>query len=164
LTISTEARRINYNLALNNIMAIIGDGIYDSLIDPRLSNFEGIIRTTWEDLERDQLLVKDPGGIGFQNYHLTSTGWIAGLKLLGKLGEPNFQRDLKRLLAALKSFVEDRVPRPVLPDQIAARAGLSLEFVGNAIRANLLEQEFPNHLVDVEWRGWKRAVTIPGGF
>jgi hypothetical protein len=164
MTISNKARQANYTLAFDRIMAIVGDGSFSLLIDPRRIDFKDVIPTTWEDLEREGLLVKDAGGIGFQHYRLTSEGWIAGLERLGKLRETVFRQDLQKLLAALKSWVEDRLPHSVLPDQIAARAGLSLDFIGNVIQTKLLEREFPNDLVDVLWRGWNRAVTIPGGF
>lgn len=163
MTISSKTQRDNYDLALRVIMEKLGDAYFSSLIDPCSIEFQGVIRTTWEDLVRDGLLNKEDG-TGIQRYRLTPMGWIEGLERLGKLKEPTFRQDLKKLLASLKSWVEDRLPKHPLPDQIAGKAGLSLEFIGNVLETKLLERQFPNDHVDVEWRGLKRAVTIPGVF
>jgi hypothetical protein len=70
--------------------------------DARTTKFAAVDRTTWDELV-EQKLVK---ARSYDRYEMTGLGWIAGLKLTGRFGEPEFRRSAGALSASLKARVK----------------------------------------------------------
>jgi hypothetical protein len=161
---SDKKRRDNVCLAQRLMMQDLGEPYEWQEHDARAPKFTGVDRTTWEELA-EQNLVR---ARCWDRYQLTGPGWIAGLRLMGKFEEPEFQRIAGALSAALKARVKannrqqwgyaDRT-------ELAQEMGVSEFFIYDAVDSHLLREMFGT--IDATWAkddGMKNSIEIPPRF
>jgi hypothetical protein len=163
MTLSKEARLDNMHLALRLMMAELGEQAIDKgLFDPTQPPFDQVYPTTWQELN-DRGLIETHHFIGAVNYELTGEGWLQGLISTRRVQDPTFVRRLEQLSAAMKAQVKGRhYDAFVYIDSLAAAAGLSVDFVFNAVESHLLRRHFRRK--DAGWEYAGRLIRIPLDF
>jgi hypothetical protein len=159
-----KQRRDNMCLAQRLMMQDLGEPYEWQEHDANTPKFAAVDRTTWDELTAQNLVKAG----SYHRYRLTGSGWIAGLRLLGKVDDPEFLRIAGTLSAALKARVKasnrqewgyaDRT-------ELARETGLSEFFIYDAISSHLLREIFG--IIDASWSygdDMRNRIDIPPRF
>ena len=130
----------NLELAVRLMTEEIGDEpIYMRYFDAHKDPYTAINSTTWRELD-DRSLVTDTG---HRTYQLTGRGWLAGIRQLKLITDPQFRDKMSKLSASLKRRVKGRAADDLVDIfTIEREAQVPTGFIYNAIKSHLLEEEF----------------------
>ena len=152
MTLSKEERLDDVKRALQTMWDALGEQAIDAVyFDINQPPFTEIHRTTWMELTQ-RYLIKSLGVVGAERYRLTGGGWYCALDLSGHLMESVTMEKLSKLAAALKNSVNGRrEPALVSVSGLALDAGVSVEWVINAIESDVIGKYFNVH--SAAWAG-----------
>ncbi len=164
MSISREERVENLHHALGIFLQEAGDQYYkDVFFSNGGAEYEGILRTTWQDLLDGYYLDELLNGHYFA---LTSGGWLKALEVTGRLSDPSFMTSLGKISKALKDRVKGRHEQVlVTSDEIAKEAEVSVGLVQSVIESGLLRYRF--NTIEAEWASYddhRLLIVIPVNF
>jgi hypothetical protein len=108
--------------------------------------FTVILPTTWSALDREGLVNTH----GFNRYELTSSGWIAALKITDRFNTPEMKEKAGKLAASLKRRVDGRQHDGSADmTELAQETGLDEAFIYDAVDSHLLRHLFG--IIDAYW-------------
>jgi hypothetical protein len=145
MSISPDACLQNRKEALKLLVERVGDSYYrDVSVRP---GFAGILPPTWQDLVDDYKVNRLLNG---HYYELTSSGWLEGLEISGRIDDPTFIDSLGRISQALKDRVKGRHQEALVgSDDLAKETGLPLGLIQSVIDSDILRYRFNE--VPAQW-------------
>ena len=166
MTLSDATRREAIDLALKRMLEDIGERMFDELrYEVDSDRYRDIPHSTWLELQ-GRLYVDAAHAIGSPGYRLTAAGWIAALKTSAAFDAPEQRERAVRLRAALKDVVKGRPLTGGITDyhDIAARSGLPLKWIANALQSRLLQLLWTWDHLDVGFEHGGRTIRVPARF
>jgi hypothetical protein len=157
MTISKKIRQQDMATAFHLLVdrfqnSKLPDAVFSAEIEP----FSKCANTTWQSMLRSGWLtqIEIKGG---QNYVLTPSGLIEGLRLVRIPGDQSLQEQLGRFQGAAKKSLKGRTqPEVVRFENLLKDSGLSAEFVFNALECDLV-----GHFLKAHGPTWlQRGVTV----
>lgn len=136
-----KKRQQNRDELLKLLFTGLGDlWVYEARYSTDDLDLTWVPPTTWRELEEERLLYRV---FNTSQYHLTGAGWMEGCRLTGQSDEPEFQRKLGRISAALKFYVHGRhADAQISLSDAAIASRLPDGFVANVIESGALESLF----------------------
>jgi hypothetical protein len=166
MTLSDATRREAIDVALKRMLEDLGERVFDELrYEVDSDRYRDIPYTTWLELQGRHVVDADHA-IGSAGYRLTAAGWIAALKASAAFDTPEQRERAVRLRAALKDAVKGRPLTGGLTDyrEIAARSGLPLNWIVNALHSRLLQLLWTWDHLDVRLEYGGRVIRVPARF
>ena len=163
MTVSVQHRQENLEFAVRKMMERVGEqwfgGVLFDILDPELKD---ILPTTWASLERRWLVSKAQSTLdGHVYYQLTGGGWVDGLRLTGILQSTDLRERIIYLRAKLKDQVKGRSgDADVSIPEFCSANGISRDWLWNVVESKLLENFFPNDIVDIGWWGHNARLHV----
>ena len=165
MPINYERRQSDLTQALRLMVEAQGDEPLNGMtFSPSDTRFQALIPTTWREL-LDDGLIEDRGEKPGPSFRLTARGWLAGLQLTGALERQDIRDWAIGMRRALKARVQGRLEHydaRVDVREFAREIDLPIGWVSNAMRANLLQEVFKNHLMNASLD--KLLIRIPPTF
>ncbi len=165
MTLSPDRRTADQETALRIMAADVGDAALFERewpkVDPRFGN---LAPTTWIQLQERGLVTRSP----VQNevrYGLTEAGWIAGLRLNGKLDDAAFRARCIEFIRFLKGLIKGR--QGEWPDRIHWQKlppDFPFGWVLNVLKSGLLQEMFPSKQMNAYWEKSTASVGVPQTF
>lgn len=143
------------------MMECPGDRALDSEIftlneDPFLQ----IPNTTWRELEERDFTVNLTGPGCPPQCRLTGLGWYEAVRVTDRVDGPQFKTQMSRLTAAMKDHVKGRRQDAYIDShELASVAGVSEDFIFNAIESRLIDRHF--NIAGAEWEHQWKSIRIP---
>ena len=142
-------------------LALMLDRLGDKALDTEVFNmnedpFNRVPKTTWRELEEHGFTER----CGYLQCEFTGLGWYKALLVTDRIEDAQFKDRLSKLTAAMKDKVKGRNEDAYLyTDQLASAAGVSEDFVINAIESRLIDHHFK--IQGAEWEHQWKLVRIP---
>ncbi len=163
MTISQEKRLANIESALVQVMGLLHEDGYAKVRFERDVDFHDILSTTWADIE-SLGWIEDCSTQDKRLLRLLGAGWIEGLRRTGNLSDDSFQEKLIALKRLFKSCLKGRTGDAWLPvSRCVKETGLSERWIVSVIESGLLEEMFPDEILDVDWwsSGQRSVIRVP---
>jgi hypothetical protein len=159
MTLSSDARRQNFDGALVSFLDALGDRLFCTFyISP--SDYPNVLATTWTELTSRGLLNHLDWNI--EMYQLTPLGYVTALKISGRADDPEFREKLGRLCKVLKGSLKDRTDFAFVAfHDVVKESGLSEDFARNALDADLIGRILGR--TGAMWEG-EHIVRVPNNF
>jgi hypothetical protein len=160
MSLSKEDRLKALADALTLMIERLGDKALDTEIfymnaDP----FSRVPKTTWRELE-EYGFTERCDTIGHPQCRFTGLGWYKAVMVTDRIARPEFRERLSKLTAAMKDQVKGRCEDACLyTNQLASAAGVSEDFVINAIESRIIEHHFK--IQGAEWEHQGKLIRIP---
>ena len=164
MSLSKQERLENLDLAITLMMSELGEqDVCSVYFDIDGNSSKNIFPTTWQQLENDGYIERHDT-LTSNGCRLTGSGWLEGLKLTGKLGDPELTVQIGRIMAALKTSIDGRnAPAFVSPESIAEQADVSYGLVFNVIDSRFIYIILNRH--DADWEGQRgNIIKVPIDF
>lgn len=160
MTISKDKRLLDMQNALVLMMDALGAQALDAVdFVSYQTPFDKVMPTTWDELE-SRGLVEITNRWNVNTYALTGAGWYRGLKETEKISDPDFRHQMDKLQKTLKDRSERQEDVWADAEDVARSAGVSLDFVYNAIESQLLDHERDIYGAEWDLRVGKRGSVI----
>jgi len=168
MTVSRQNRSENINKAIQTLMSELGeDSIIMTIFRRPGPEYDGILPTTWDDLEESGWIVTQSTTMGNEvRFRLTGTGWIEGLRRTGRFDATVAK--LPQLCRAAKGRLKGREQDEHCDiGELARGSHLPRSFVENVVESALLQSQFPEKKMELRW--WssgslRQFVRIPRSF
>jgi len=166
MTLSKAERLADADLALRLMIEELGErAFFRRVLSPTdRPPYEGILPTTWQDLEDRFLIERFMSAGRIRRYELTGSGWLRGLELTGALDAT--KEKAGTVMGAIKKQVEGRRDRAVVySNSIAEGAGLTVDFVHNLLDSDFIPIVFKQKGVKFDrCTGGVYQIVIPVNF
>jgi len=138
----------------------LGDRALDSIFTVNEDPFVQVPNTTWRELEACGFTENRTGLGGPPQCRLTGLGWYEAVLVTRRVDSPQFKTQLCRLTAAMKDQVKGRHQDAYMDShELASVAGVSEDFIFNAIESRLIDKHYKVHGAEWEHRG--QSIRIP---
>lgn len=167
MPVPADRRADDMQRALSLMAVAVGDEPMNAIVfSPDQPMFEGLLMTTWREL-LDAGLIEDRKEKPGPSYRLTPLGWLAGLNARGALETDDVRARAITIRRALKDRVKGRQSHYEAHVDVrlfASEINLPVGWVWNALRANLLSELFPNHMMNATLDHQGLLIRIPQTF
>lgn len=153
MSLSPDTQRAERRRLLVGMLAELQGRDYAALLFETDKDLTDVHPSAWVDVEEDGLVSRravmgKPG-----RYVLTPAGWLAAVRESGEFDSAETHARCQRLMQLLKGIAEQaEVPQhDVLLDTqygVPSSAGLSGEWIRNALDSGLLGEKFPKHRIN----------------
>jgi hypothetical protein len=152
MSVANDHRRQEKLNTLQDMVTDLGDQyLMQQSVTPADVGFTHVLQTTWREL-LDDGLIDDKGTVMNEvRFRLTARGWLRGLVVSGAVDARDFRERCTTLVRTLKALVKGRQSHHDVfadLDEVAAKAGLPVGWVSNALDARLLGVVFPGNRWD----------------
>ena len=144
MTISKQERIEDVSRALGLMLEYIGDDIFNARgVNTHVAPYNVVKPTTWFHLAKRGWATSHQNG---RYCTLTGSGWLKAIVTTNRDRDKNFQKDIGRIMAVLKGYVNGRDGDAFVNVQdVATLSGISTEFITNVIESDAITLQQHKH-------------------